>query len=176
MNRHLYEITDDLIALNDLLESVEGDLSRCGEMEPAVTQWLTSLDAEQGVKLDAYVGLIRQLEMESAAAKAEVEQWATKARSRENRAKYLKDRLKHHLTVTGQTKVQTATGRTISVVNNGGQRPIVWADAIDLDTVPADLVFTRREIDRAKVRESLEAGQEFGFATLADRGTSLRVK
>src|SRR4051812_6848791 len=108
MARALYELTADLHQLNDLLEEIEGDLSRCGEMEPTVTAWLDALADEQAAKLDGYVGLIRQLQMEAAAAKAEEEQWAAKRKAREGRARFLELRLKAHLEATGQPKVTTA--------------------------------------------------------------------
>ena len=176
MPRTLYEITEDVLKLNELLDEVEGDLGRCGEIEPAITAWLISLGVEQEKKLDGYAGLILQLEMEAVAAKAEAEQWQAKARSRESRVKFLKERLKQHLTLTGQTKVTTASGRLIKVQSNGGQKPIIYADEIDLNTAPEDHVIVRRDLDRAKVRETLESGGTLPFAVLAERGPQLRIR
>lgn len=61
MNRSLWEIDDDLWKVNELLDEVEGDLSRFGEAEGAVTAWLDALGEEQAKKLDSYRGLIRHL-------------------------------------------------------------------------------------------------------------------
>ena len=65
------EITADLAQLNDLLDDIEGDMSRLGEMEPAVTAWLDAIAGEEAAKLDGYVHWIRHLQMEAAAARAE---------------------------------------------------------------------------------------------------------
>lgn len=175
MSRPLYAIGEDLLQLNDLLEACEGDLSRVGELEPAVTAWLTSLEAEQAWKLDGYVNLVRQLEMEAAAAQSEAEQWQAKAGARRKRAEYLKDRLKRHLEATGQPKVMTATGRTVAVVGNGGQRPVAIRDGADPMDYPAKFRRWSVEFDRAAVRTALECGEDVPFASLAERGTHLRV-
>lgn len=172
----LYQITDDLIRLNDLLEELEGDLSRCGEMEPAVTAWLEQLEHDQAAKLDSYVGLLRTLEMEAAAARAEKEQWAAKERSRTARAEYLKARLLRHLEATGQAKVTTASGRVVSVVKNGGVAPMEIRPDVTVDALPSRFVRVVREVDKAAVRAALEAGESLGFAELLPRGTGLRIK
>ena len=49
--RPLYEITVDLMRLNDLLDEIEGDLSRLGERESAVTAWMDALAGEESHKL-----------------------------------------------------------------------------------------------------------------------------
>jgi hypothetical protein len=175
MTRTLYAITDDLLRLNDLLEGLEGDLSNAGVMEGAVTFWLESLEQEQAAKLDSYVGLLKTLRMEATAAKAEKEQWAMKERIRTNRADYLERRLKEHLEKTGQTKVQTASGRVVSVVKNGGVAPVEIKAGVVPTDVPADFQKVTVEIDKAAVRAALTAGQELAFAELLPRGTHLKV-
>jgi hypothetical protein len=176
MARALYELTADLHRLNDLLEELEGDLSRCGEMEPAVTAWLDALADEQAAKLDGYVGLVRQLQMEATAAKAEEEQWAAKRKAREGRARFLEARLKAHLEATGQPRVATASGRVVSVQKNGGVAPL----EIKAGTTPADVPAAYHKVtvdfDRAAIRAALEAGEALAFAELLPRGTCLRVK
>lgn len=172
----LYAITDQMLRLNDLLEEVEGDLSRLGEREEAVSLLLSELEADQGVKLDNLLDLARQLEMEAVAAKAEAEQWAAKAKTRQARSEYLLGIVKQHLTATGQPKVRTATGRTVAVVANGGQPPVQLAEAIDPAAVPEEFVRVKKEIDMQRVRLFLESGGRLAFATLGERGNHLRVR
>jgi hypothetical protein len=176
--RPLYAITADLHQLNDLLDEIEGDLSRLGEMEPAVTGWLELLGEEQAAKLDGYVGLIKTLEMEAAAAQAEKEQWQAKEKARTARADYLKAKLKQHLEATGQLKVQTASGRVVTVQKNGGVQPLEIKPGTDpLDLPPQFVrVVTEYSVDKAQVRAALERGEPLNFAELLPRGTSLRVK
>jgi hypothetical protein len=176
MARALYELTADLSRLNDLLDDVEGDLSRLGEMEPAVTAWFDAVGEEQAVKFDSFIHLIRLNQMEATAAKAEEEQYAAKRKARESRVRYLEAKLKAHLEATNQTKVQTASGRVVSIQKNGGVAPLEIKAGTDPEAIPAEYVRTVVEIDKAKVRAALEAGKELEFAELLPRGTSLRVK
>lgn len=178
--RTLYEIGVDLAVLNEKLSEVEGDLSRLKEMEGYVSAWLDQLGGEQAAKLDRYVGLIRQLEMEASAAKAEAEQWAAKAKGREARVHFLKERLKDHLAKTGQAQAQTESGRVIAMQANGGQLPVILdvliLDDKDFDQIPEQFVVTRRSFDMAAVRKALEGGKHLGFAHLGERGSHLRIR
>ena len=176
MARPLYELTAELNRLNDLLEECEGDLSRLGDMEPAVTAWLESLEGEQAMKLDGYIMLIRQLQAEAAAAKAEEAEWAAKRRARESRATFLQARLKAHLEKTGQAKVTTAAGRVVSVVKNGGVVPLEVKAGVNLYELPDEFVNYEPVLNKTAVRAALEAGRELPFAELLERGTSLRIK
>lgn len=65
--RPLYEITDDLRRMLDLADETGG------ELDAAAAEYLATVEAEEAVKLDGYANLIRTLEMEEAAARAEAE-------------------------------------------------------------------------------------------------------
>lgn len=173
MSRPLYAIADDLIALNDILDEAEGDLSRCGEAEAAVTAAIDSLAVEQAAKLDGYLNLIRQLRMEAVAAQAERDQYAQKAALRLKRAEMLERRLKEYLEATGQARAQTASGRVLSIVMNGGALPL---HLVEGKAVPPEYHQVVRQIDREAIRAALAAGKELDFAELLPRGTHLRVK
>lgn len=174
--RPLYAIRADVLALNDLLDDIDGDLSRAGELGEALHSFMAGLEAEQAEKLDSFIDLIKTLRMEAAAAKAEKEQWAMREKARTNRADYLERMLLEHLAATGQRKVQTATGRTVAVVANGGKPPVVYAEAVDPAAVPEEFVRVKKEIDMQRVRLFLESGGRLAFATLGERGNHLRVR
>lgn len=179
MSRPLFAITDDLIRLNDLLDEIEGDMNRLGEMEPAITEFMDSLSGEESSKLDAYVNLIRQLESEAAVAKAEAEQYAKKGRTREARAQWLKDRLKMHMERTGRVKIETEHGRTVAIQKNGGSAPLVIDPAADIEciaTTRPEFVRVVKELNKDQIRKAIEAGESFGFAMIGERGTSLRIR
>lgn len=176
MNRTLYAITQDVIDLNNRLDEIEGDCSRWPEGEAALTAWMDSLGSEQAAKLDGYVGLIRQLEMEAKAAHAESVEWDQKSRNLDSRARRLKDRLKEYLTLTGQSRATTATGRIVTIQANGGVAPVIFADSIDPTAIPDALCTVRREPNRVAIRDALERGESLPFARIGERGTSLRIK
>lgn len=170
----LYDISSDLMALRELLDESGGELTP--ETEPIFDQFFAELTAAQGEKLDGYIGLIRQFEMESATAKAESEQWGKKAQAKWQAVARLKDRLKMFLELTGQQKVQTERGRTVAIQANGGNVPVRLAFVIDLDTVPDRFKKVKVEIDTDAVREALQAGEVLDFASLGERGTHLRIR
>lgn len=170
----LFDIGADLLALNELCEELPG-----GEMTPeaeaAFDAWAKSLAADEGKKLDGYCGLIRTLEGEAAVAKSEAEEYAMRARTRENKVKWLKRRMMDYLAVTGRTKVQTATSRTIAVQANGGKLPLTMLEA-DVSKLPTAYQRVKVEPDTEGIRAVLEGGGELPFAKLEPRGSLLRIR
>lgn len=169
--RPLYEITADLIALDAVLDEFEGDLSKAG---PNVEAWLTEVEGEEAAKLDGYVNLMKSLEMESAAARAEAEQFLCKAKARTDKFEYLKAMLAGHLRATGKSKVKTAGGRTLSIVGNGGHRPVI-VDVTDPMALQERFREVEVSISKEKIREALTEGEDLPFARFGDRGTHLRI-
>lgn len=175
MSKSLFNIEADLLALDQLIEEREGDISDPA-VESAVVAWFESLKEDEGRKLDGYCFWIKALEGEAKTAKAEADNYAAKARSRENRAKWLKDRLKLHLELTGQKKIETPKLHTISIVANGGSLPVVLSLDFKIDDVPSQFVKVTKSIDTDAVRIELQAGNQLPFATLGPRGQHLRIK
>jgi hypothetical protein len=174
--KSLFEIGTDLEALDSLIDDVNGEISDI-TVEAALVEWFDQLSKDEGIKLDNYCGLIRQLEVDVITAKGEAEAFRRKAADRERRVDWLKSRLAEHLQRTNRTKVTTVRGRTISLQNNGGKPPlgINW-DFVDLDELDPKYIKTRRELDQDAIRAALERGEEFGFAMICERGQHLRIK
>lgn len=170
--RTLFDIGADLLALDQLLDDLDGDVTDAS-VEAAVTAWTAELAADESRKLDNVVGYLRQLDMEEAAARAQAEQWQQKARSRAGRAAWMKELVRRHLLASGRTRAATETGHTVSVVGNGGKVPLDLSP-VDPDALPDR--FTRRVLDPEAVRAALEAGEELPFARLGERGSHVRVK
>lgn len=166
----LYNLTNDELRLMEALDQAGG------EVTPELEQWFAEHAAALGAKLDAYVGLIRTFEMQAVQAKAEKEQWVAKERAAANAAERLKARLKAHLEATKQDKVTTATGRVIALQKAGGVAPLEIVDEINFSKVSPDFKTCTWSLDKAAVREALEAGQEVGFAKLGERQLTLRIR
>lgn len=169
----LFEIGDELRALDALLDEVQGDISD-PEAERAIEDWFAELGNTEAAKLDGYLLLMRQWEMESIAAKAEAERFATAAKVRENRIERLKGRLLNHLIGTNRTKVQTAAGRTIRMQKNG-TKPLVFDIDATVDNVPEQFVRVRKELDKAAVGKAITAGEDIQFARFEEAGFHLRI-
>lgn len=170
----LFTISDDLLALDSLLDDVGGDVSD-PQVEAAVSAWFLELQYDEGRKLDGWIGYIKTIEMEAAKAREVAAEFAAKAKSRESRAEWMRERIKHHIEHTGRTKVTTAGGYVLAVQANGGKPPLV-IDATSPADVPDVYCVTSRQIDRDKVREALERGDAVSFARLLVKGTHLRIK
>jgi len=170
----LWEIADDIRALDALIEELGGDIT-----DPQVTTaWeamAASLATDESRKLDGYVNWIKRLEMEAAAVRAESDQYLQKARTRDNRIAWIKANLKLHLETTGRTKIETETHRVVSIRGNGGSTPVKLADTIDPAALPDEFTIVRRAPDMEAIRAALSGGRELPFATLEKRGTHLRI-
>lgn len=173
----LFAIGDDYLALLNLFDELEDDPSRApGELDPAMEALFAEIGAAQAEKLDGYVDVIRHLDTREAIAKEEAERYRMAAQVAATRSAFLKRRLLEHLTRTGQLKVTTATGRTISVTNNGGATPVVISPDTDPTTVDPRFQDVKITLNLKAVREALDNGYPLPFATIGDRGTHLRIK
>ena len=178
-SRTLLEIGDDLRALDELwLDSCD---PATGEVSPAVDALLVQLreavSREEADKLDWVVNLIRRKKAEIDAAKYEAERYAMQAKIRERFVDRLEAFLQAYITSSGRTKVQTATGRTVSVQANG-RAPIRWLPDIDLEALPPEFVRVVKSIDAEAVRRGLAERNPdaLRIATLGERGFHLRIR
>ena len=171
----LFDVAADLLALNDLLDELGGDVSD-PTVEKSLDAWFADVAQAEAAKLAGYVGLIHLLDMEAAAAKEHAEAFAAKARTRLARVRWLKERLRDYLTVTGRTKATTADGYTVAVQKNGGKPPLNVDESLDLDRIDSRFVRTQKVLDTAAVFSALESGESLPFARLLPVGTHLRIR
>ena len=167
----LFQITDDLAALDDLLAEVGGDITN-PDVAATVDAWLAELDQNLSGKVDNYAALITEIRNRAETRKAEAERLANRARIDENAADWLATVLKAALEARGVKKLETDR-YTVSIVGNGGKQPLVLTG----DVPPEWCKFVEKiEVNRDKIRASLEAGETLPFATLGDRGRRLSIR
>ena len=166
----LLDIADDARALADLLDELDGEITG---QEEAVQAFFDETGAALTAKVDAYAGLIRQLEAFAATRKAEAKRMADLAKSDENRAKWLKERLLLAMDVIGETRIDGDRHR-VSIAKNGGKVPMIIddPDAVEEAGYVRDVI----EIDKEALREALEDGEEGEGAYLGERGRSVRIR
>lgn len=171
----LYDLDRDYLALEELLLEAGPELD--AEAALAFDRLFADWTADSAEKAEGYYRIIRKLEMQASAAKAEAEQYAMMARVRTNAAARLKDRMKAHLEATGRKEIVTASGKKFVVQSNGGKLPLAVNDSLcDLDEINQDFVRVKKELDTEAVREHLESGCPLLWASLSPRGTSLRIR
>ncbi len=163
----LYELTSDLITLQELLEeSVDDQL---------LQDTLEAVQGEYDVKMEAYAKVIKNLEANMDALKAEVKRLTDKRKVLENNIDRLKKAMFDSMKAVGKTK---AGGQlfTVAIQKNGGKVPVIMAADADLSILPDQLVKVVESPDLEAIRELLEAGKVVEGFTLGERGESLRIK
>ena len=96
----LYELTSEYTELLAMLEDPEMD-------EQVIADTLEGLSDEIEAKADGYARVIKQMDADSKAIKAEEERLYNRRKSLENRISYLKNRLQYAMELTGSTKIKT---------------------------------------------------------------------
>ena len=170
----LMQISQDMLALDDLIAECGGDVSDPRVAE-AIDAWVAELQGNMSGKVDGYAALITEMERRAEVRLAESARLAARARVDENAAKFLMMRLKTAMDFHGLKKIETDRF-TVSVVNNGGKAPVVIDDphAVPLPmtrTIPA-----RVEPDKDRIRQALENGEAVPGCTLGERGTRLSIR
>ena len=161
----LYQLTTEYQALLDL-----GDSDDPEDQEAFLTT-LEGLDYELDLKADSYAAVIMQLNGRAEMIKKEIDRLKGIQNAITKNVDRMKDVLKNSMEITGRTDIKTDL-HSFKIVKNGGVAPV----EITEDAVPDKYKRVIVEIDKAKIREALEAGETFSWAKLGERGTHLRIK
>ncbi len=157
----LYEISSAYAAILDRMQH--------DDSEPVFADTLEALEGELGNKLDMCARVLRTLEAEADAFKAEAERMTARRKTLESRAANLKQYMEDCLVRTGLEKVSGPIFTCSMQLNP----PFV---AIEDETrIPPQYFKVVRTLDKALVSSVLKAGTEVDGATLA-RTRSLRVR
>lgn len=172
MNRTLYQITQDLQALDELLAESGGDITD-EQTAQAIEAYFTELDADLASKADNYAALIRTLEARAATRKDEAGRMRALAASDESNAQRLKARLKQAFEERGITKLETARFR-LGVRGNGGLQSVDVS--VPAETLPTIYQAVEVSPNTAAIRKALSEGVEIPGCVLMERGTHLSIK
>ena len=168
----LYEITEDMRAIDDLLMEAEGDGSDPAVLD-AIEKWIAELDINLQDKVDGYASYISELLARAEARKAESARLAALAKTGRNTAKRLKDRRMWAMQERGLKKVETPRF-VVSVRENGGKLPL------DVQVPGSELPPRFQQVtidpDNDAIRNALDAGEEIDGCTLMERGQHLSVR
>lgn len=161
----LYELTGQYEYLMDCLYDEDYD-------EQTLIDTLDGIEGEIEEKAEGYAKILKQLEKDAAAYKAEEQRMAERRKALERRQDWLKNQLYRAMKATGRTKFKTALF-SFGIQKNGGKRALT----IDApDQVPAEYLIPQPpKVDSDKVRELLK-DQEVSWAHLEPQGESLRIR
>lgn len=128
MSKTLFEIGDDIRALEALLTEIEGDVSD-EEIEKTIDDWLLENRSNLKEKLDGYAWLITERKRMSEARLEESKRIKALATADQNLSDRLKNRLKFFFEEYGIEREETLNFK-FWIQNNGGALPL-WFNEED---------------------------------------------
>lgn len=161
----LYELTEQWDAVFNMMEDGETD-------EQVIFDTLESIEGEIEDKADNYAKIIRNLQANADALKAEEERLYRRRKSAENHIQKLKDTLQANLEFIGKTKFKTDLF-SFSVSKNGGKQPLSITE--NLDEIPGKCLIPQPpKVNNDAVRELLK-NKEVEWAHLEPYGRHLNI-
>ena len=160
----LYEITDDMKALNELMETLvdeNGDPREPTEDElTMMRQWFDGSLAEFEAKIDNYCRFIKNLKIEAANVdaerknyKEELDRLSKRAQADENKAKNVQGLLRWGMERLGMKKYKTLLFN-LNIQNT--QKKIDPLVGYDWHKIPEELL--KVEVDVGEIRKRISAG------------------
>lgn len=162
----LYELTEEYMALMDMMYDPEVD-----EQTLQDTMEMIMMDIED--KADGYAKIIRMMNADVDALKAEEERLYARRKSLESRSRYLKDTLEANMRAIGKTKFKTALF-SFNIQKNGGLAPLVIDGTIE--DIPGRYLIPQPPVPNNEAIRKLLEEQQVGWAHLEPRGESLRIR
>ncbi len=175
-NYKLYEISEKLEELNNLLDNLDG-VDIPAEVAEIYNDILT--EAEQtkndfADKVDDILCLIQSRKKWLQIRKQEAERLNKLIKKDENTMNFLTEYLSRHLEAQEIKKMRT-NKFNLTVANNGGKLPL-WIDSkVNPKDLPKKYQQITVQVNKDAIREALEEGEELDFAGFSERGKHLRI-
>ena len=155
MNITLYNITQEQLYLNGLLEESGGELT------PEIEEALALNEANFLVKGEAYIESVAKYKALEEAAKARKQYFDEVAKTAAKIQQRLKDSLLNAMDTFGMTKAEmglhTVTTRKSQV-----------CEIYDADLVPDRFTIIEKKVSKTAVKDALKAGEDVPGATLTE--------
>ena len=165
----LYELTSDLMFLQEMLEETEDDV------DEALLNTLEGTEGAYDMKIENYCKMVKNLEGQAKAIGEEAKRLNEKKRVIENNVARLKKAMMDSLQAVGKTEA----GGTIlkaKIAKNGGVLPLRFKDGANAAEVPSTYQRIEYGFNNEAIREALDAGRVLDFVEYGERGQSLRIK
>jgi predicted RNase H-like nuclease (RuvC/YqgF family) len=161
----LYDIAEDLLSLNDLIESLvdeNGEPREPTEEEmQEMKKWFEVTYEELQNKFDSYCKFIKNLKLSSENAdserknmKDELDRLAKRAKARENQRNAVQGLLRWNLERLG---IKTFKSDLFTANIQNGQKQVSLASTAKIEDIPAEYL-KPRELDTVAVKDALKDG------------------
>jgi hypothetical protein len=146
----LYELTSDYLNLLEMAEDPDID-------EQAFLDTLEGISGALEDKADGYAKVMRMLDGDAVAIKAEEDRLSARRKTIENRIKRMKQSLQYVMEATGKTKFKTQLF-SFGIRNNAES---VVIDTEDVTDIPAEfLKFKDPEPNKTALKQALKDGDD----------------
>lgn len=153
----MYELEGEFLELFAMIDDEEID-------EDMLLDTLEAIDGEIEIKAENMAKMMKHIDGEASAIGDEIKRLQARKKALENRSNWLKRSIEQAMRITGKMKFKTALF-SFGIQNN--PKSVKISDEIDLSIVPQEfLVFSEPTIDKKKLKESIEAGNEYEWAEL----------
>ena len=161
----LYEVTGNILALQEMLESPIDD-------EDILKDTLEAVQGEYEQKIESYCKVIKNIDADIQAIKTEVTRLNEKKKVLENNIDRLKKAMFDSMKATNTTTIKTGVFN-VAIQRNGGKLPVI----VDVETayLPKDLVKVTESPDLEAIAKLIDSGNT-QYAHYGERGESLRIK
>ena len=164
----LYQLSIQFQTILEMAEDGEIDMD-------VVNGSLECVEADIEQKLDSYGVVINELSNDIENIEKEIKRLTDKKRTIDNNITRMKGAIKTAMDAIGKKKIQ-GNKFTWTIAKNGGKRPVVFKEGYNILSIPERFQDWTVKPDREQIREALESGEQLDFATLGERGESLRLK
>lgn len=149
MNKTLYQLTEEHQELLAMLEEEELDETK----EQAIKETLAMIAMDIADKAEGYCMVLKQLQADAEAVKAEKLRLAKRQSSIENGIERLREALKHSMLITGHTKIKTP----LFTLNTSSR----WKAFLDVpeDQIPEEFQKVTIKADMKAIEEWLKKDQ-----------------
>lgn len=136
---------------------------------------LEGVEGEIEEKLDSYGIVVNELQNDISKLSYEIDRLSSKKKTLVNSVDYLK---RNVMETMERMDKRTVKGDrfTWAIQKNGGKRPVIMKEGYNILAIPERFQDWTVKPDREQIREALENGEELDFATLGERGESLRLR
>ena len=172
----LFEISDELTAIEELLTENGGDITGDAAGE-TLEAWFDRLTDVRDAKIDDYCRLITMIRERAEARHREIMRLGALADTDENAITRLKTALHNFMIERNVTKIETSLHK-LTLAKNGGKAPLTVPEAWRDDPASAPEQYHRAVIhlDTELIRADLAGGEDVPGCAIGERGTHLRIK